>query len=186
MGVKGDRRNKTVSSYEESDLIVNVKDILKSAESKNWYIDKDIFNIDLQKICADNKVIYIEKEMEDNSISGSLSKNDDNWVISVNKNHHSNRKKFTLAHELGHFFLHKNMKVEFRDEIFFRSSALDSIEYAANEFAAKLLIPESLLRKVINQGEKNIVTLANKFNVSSAAMKYRLVELGYKLKQKKS
>ena len=60
---------------------------------------------------------------------------------------------------------------------------MDSIEYSANEFAARLLMPEDVVRKLISNGVKNIGVLASKFGVSSAAMKHRVLSLGYKMKE---
>ena len=31
-------------------------------------------------------------------------------LLAVNSSHHINRQRFTLAHELGHFFLHEDME----------------------------------------------------------------------------
>jgi Zn-dependent peptidase ImmA (M78 family) len=105
------------------------------------------------------------------------------WIIGVNKLHHKNRKRYTLAHELGHYILHKDKNVDIVDTTFFRNNKTDSIEYMANEFAAKLLMPEDKVRDFVdNQGIKNIGELAEKFEVSASAMKYRVVSLGYKLK----
>ena len=70
----------------------------------------------------------------------------------------------------------------FEDTTFFRNTDNTSIEYSANEFAANLLMPEDQVKKRIDAGVKNIETLAEFFNVSLAAIKYRVVSLGYKLK----
>ena len=60
---------------------------------------------------------------------------------------------------------------------------MDSIEYHANEFAARLLMPEKTVRNLIEEERiKNIGVLAEQFGVSSAAMKYRVLSLGYKMK----
>ena len=57
-----------------------------------------------------------------------------------------------------------------------------SMEYKANEFAGELLMPENNLREYIKNGTRNIGELANIFGVSAAAMKYRIISLGYTLK----
>ena len=44
-------------------------------------------------------------------------------------------------------------------------------------------MPEDRVRKAISEGEMNLGKLSERFNVSSAAMKVRVQELGYKLKQ---
>ena len=89
-----------------------------------------------------------------------------------------------MAHELGHYILHKGKNIEFVDSTFFRSDDMNSIEFIANEFASRLLMPENKIRKLIDEDKiKNIGDLASKFEVSSAAMKYRVLSLGYKIKE---
>ena len=78
--------------------------------------------------------------------------------------------------------LHRNKLQSFEDEIFFRAGIKGDIEYRANEFASKLLMPEDSVRKAISDGIKNLGMLAEPFDVSSPAMKLRVQELGYKLK----
>ena len=60
---------------------------------------------------------------------------------------------------------------------------MSDIEYRANEFASKLLMPEDSVRKAIAEGIRNLGMLAERFDVSSPAMKIRVQDLGYKLKQ---
>jgi Zn-dependent peptidase ImmA (M78 family) len=116
--------------------------------------------------------------------SGSLSYIDGKWIMCINSSHNLKRQRFTMAHELGHYILHKGKNIEFVDTTFFRSDEMDSIEYNANEFASRLLMPEDDLRKLIDEDRiKNIGELASKFDVSSAAMKYRVISLGYRIKE---
>lgn len=118
----------------------------------------------------------------DSSISGYLKMVDGQWVIGVNRLHNPKRQRFTIAHELGHYYMHKEKNVDFEDTTFFRNTDNFFIEYSANEFAANLLMPESSIREAIQSGIKNIKELSTKFDVSIAAIKYRVVSLGYKLK----
>ena len=181
MGVKGTRKKiSTSKKYSEPDLLVGVDSIIKKAREDGLY-SGDILKIeDLIPKLGDIKIEY--KSMEP-GLSGSLNFQDGKWIICVNKNHNIKRQRFTIAHELGHFMLHKDKNVEFKDSTFFRSNALDSIEYNANEFAARLLMPEEIVRQLISEGIKNIGELAARFKVSSAAMKYRVLSLGYKIKE---
>ena len=79
--------------------------------------------------------------------------------------------------------LHRNKLQSFTDEVFFRKENKNDNEYKANEFASKLLMPEDSVRKAIAEGVRNLGVLAERFEVSSPAMKLRVQELGYKLKQ---
>ncbi len=56
------------------------------------------------------------------------------------------------------------------------------MEYAANMFAADLLMPEDRIREEISNGTRDLSELANKFSVSIEAMKYKVESLGYIIK----
>lgn len=111
------------------------------------------------------------------------------------------RQRFTIAHELGHYLLHKPDDVVYRDVIDNYDTLFDRIrEREANNFAADLLMPEKLLSKTIDDylKEKNwsnsldniqfetlLTDIANKLNVSKISLEYRLknlniVQLGVK------
>ncbi|MBR5709943.1 MAG: ImmA/IrrE family metallo-endopeptidase [Thermoguttaceae bacterium] len=115
-----------------------------------------------------------------NNISGILFRNfDGSWTISVNENHHINRQRFTIAHELGHYFLHRHEGSVFTDEIFFRSMYFGNekkqkMEWQANEFAATILMPRQEIVKLISNGIVDIESLARTFQVSTLAMRFQL------------
>ncbi|QTV06746.1 ImmA/IrrE family metallo-endopeptidase [Faecalibacter bovis] len=128
----------------------------------------------------------------EDDISGVLiiDKSKDKFTIGINKQGTDQRKNFTIAHELGHFVLHNNdMSNTFVDNIFFRKKAdgytskEEKIEKEANYFAANILMPEHLVKKEIANLENDwfeddaVAELAKKFNVSSSAMMYRLINL---------
>ena len=179
MGTFGRRPSLKNNTYAEPTLVRDVNEILSSAENKKW-IDNN-GNIDIKKIAEDEniKIVYVEL---DSAVSGYLKLENGNWVIGVNQLHNSKRQRFTIAHELGHFYMHKEKNILFEDTTFFRDSGNSSIEFAANEFAANLLMPETRVRDAINSGIKELAELALRFDVSIAAIKYRVVSLGYKLK----
>src|SRR5437764_12493286 len=54
-------------------------------------------------------------------ISGALIRKQGRAIIAVNPAHHENRQRFTIAHELGHYFLHERLE-EHIDEGSFRVS----------------------------------------------------------------
>ena len=126
-------------------------------------------------------------------ISGALIINDGKATIGVNPTESKVRRRFTIAHELGHFLLHKNSqnlfvekKVFFRDEE--SSLGEEKREKEANAFAAALLMPSSFLKTEIDEAvnkkslesdEDLVHYLSKKFDVSEIAMTYRLVNLNY-------
>ena len=104
------------------------------------------------------------------------------FTIGINSKHHPKRQRFTLAHELGHFCLHKGKNdVVFEDEVLYRIENSSSIEYAANEFASRLLIPQDRLEEKINEGVTDLKELSDFFDVSQDAMRYRVLSLNYKI-----
>ena len=161
--------------------MVSVNDILKKAEESGLYIDN---SLKIKELISSFEDIEIKYDTMDIAKSGSLSCVDGKWIMCINSSHNPKRQRFTMAHELGHYILHKGKNIEFVDTTFFRSDEMDSIEYNACEFASRLLMPEDKLRKLIDEDRiKNIGELASRFEVSSAAMKYRVISLGYRIKE---
>ena len=66
-------------------------------------------------------------------------------VICVNYKRSYGHQNFTLAHEFGHWFLHKGVSISDDDQVLAYSS--DKVEKEANEFASELLYPEIFLVK---------------------------------------
>jgi hypothetical protein len=102
------------------------------------------------------------------------------FAIRVNKNDPARRQRFTVAHEIGHYLLHRDEIGDgITDDVLYRSMLSNSREAQANRLAADLLMPDRLVaewkRRARELGEENVVSfLADKFNVSTAAMKIRL------------
>lgn len=89
------------------------------------------------------------------------------------------RRRFTIAHEIGHFVLHAG-RSQVAAPSYCRGSDLersDSLEGEANRFAAGLLMPEPLLEREASLCGCNIALLAERFVVSVPAMKLRLLNL---------
>jgi Zn-dependent peptidase ImmA (M78 family) len=108
------------------------------------------------------------------------------WVIYVNRHDSQQRKLFTIAHELGHFFVHRELCDEFVDgQLISRSEqeryALQELE--ANEFAGNLIMPEAIVREraVGKITSDTLLSLARSFGVSTLAMETRLRNLGYEV-----
>ena len=179
MGVQGKRPHRGLSEqFVEPTLITNVDEILKNAVDKS-FIDEH-GNVDLDKIAEDSGIEIKYEDLPSNE-SGYLICSSGKYIIGVNRKHNKKRQRFTIAHELGHYFLHKDSNIEFRDQIFYRIENTSSIEYAANEFASRLLIPSDRLSKKIQEGVLDVKNLAEFFAVSQDAMKYRIISLGYSI-----
>jgi Zn-dependent peptidase ImmA (M78 family) len=102
------------------------------------------------------------------------------YVNEVEARRSRGRRRFTIAHELGHWYLHASHQPGERFERFCRDSDLKatrSKEGEANEFAGAVLMPEPLLREHAAAARMNIPLLAKRFDVSVVAMRRRLITL---------
>ncbi len=118
--------------------------------------------------------LFGNTEWADN-ISGAIAKDPDSesgYSIYVNINHHPNRQRFTIAHEIAHYIFHKEQIGDgIREDILFRSSLSNDLEKEANSWASEILMPDHLLKK---EEEKDIEKLAKKFEVSTQAMAIKM------------
>ena len=132
--------------------------------------------------------VVVSEEQFPEDVSGALHRGPDRTVIAVNKTHHEHRRRFTIAHELGHYFLHRDAPAYYdpKNQVgsHFRARVTgaewDPKEVEANRFAAELLMPRKLVRdRVVASTELDAAKLAEEFNVSPEAMTYRLAELRF-------
>jgi Zn-dependent peptidase ImmA (M78 family) len=148
--------------------------------------------IPIEIIARSQKVDVIPYELGD-EVSGMLVINKDSGVIGYNSKHSKGRQRFTIAHEFGHYILHRSLKELFVDKDFIVIKYRSNKEYSAiemkhereaNAFAASILMPEHLIKAEIEKKEMKMLTeneliekLANIFEVSVPAMTFRLSEL---------
>lgn len=145
--------------------------------------------INIQCIIKKLKIDLVNYTFDDD-ISGVLVLNDSHPTIGINQAHSEVRKRFTIAHELGHYVLHKDQGSMFMDKVLYRKSSDgytikdERLEREANYFAANLLMPANIVKNYIETNDldfyedSNIQKMAKDFGVSSSAMTYRLINLG--------
>ncbi|MBI4836740.1 MAG: ImmA/IrrE family metallo-endopeptidase [Candidatus Abawacabacteria bacterium] len=137
---------------------------------------------------SDLKIFLIDL---DQGVSGVIryEENLKEFHIFVDQKKSETRQHFTIAHELGHYFLHQdiikkeNLIVD-GDNIFdtggmlFRLDGVPGTQFEmeANEFAATLIMPESLVREAWEK-LKSVDDCASIFHVSPLAMSIRLEKL---------
>jgi hypothetical protein len=116
------------------------------------------------------------------SVSGKIFRDPVNggastgFSIAVNGAHSFVRQRFTVAHEIAHFILHRQ-KLEsgdLVDDSMYRSGLSSKEETAANRMAADILMPFALIRSLVNAGIRDPQSLASKLQVSLPAIKIRL------------
>jgi Zn-dependent peptidase ImmA (M78 family) len=142
--------------------------------------------VDIVRI-AESQGAEISYEHLEDDLCGFFVSGKTNLIIGINKWHHVNRQRFTIAHELGHSILHDFDDVHIDRGFKFRSSvsakAIDVEEIEANTFAAWVLIPERMLLSDIRstgidlQDDSRIQELAKRYAVSQQSMSFRLLNL---------
>lgn len=104
-------------------------------------------------------------------------------AILINSSEAPWRRNFSIAHELFHLITWSSMEIESVAE---DSVLNDGIERLANVFASSLLLPASQLKEAFQPrikdnkvNETDLVEVAREFDVSTEALMYRLINLGY-------
>ncbi len=157
----------------KNEIESSTQDLLKGAYSS---LDSLTPPINLGPILKQFGLTVKYAVFSDPTISGAYDKEEK--IIYVSNDDTYTRKLFTIAHELGHFILHKDKN----REIFYRQDmarlGLEDLEdeQQANWFAAALLMPEKLVKKYWDL-TKNIDELATIFGTSPAATYFRLKNL---------
>lgn len=111
------------------------------------------------------------------NVSGFINIEKGRPVMYVNASEPAARRKFTVAHELGHWIMHEDkIRQDPQKAILFRmaigAANKDPLEREANAFAAELLVPMEMLEK---NKDKSISQLADIFQVSSDVIGFRKV-----------
>lgn len=146
---------------------LRLEDIWDCAEDvRNRYWSSEKMPVDVEAIVEFRLKLDIEPEnnlMQKTDMEAYL-KSDLRGIV-VDHDHYmnekfANRMRFSFAHELGHFFLHKDFYAmivfesaeEWKDILLsLPDTEYRYFEYQANEFAGRLLVPrEDLVREIDN------------------------------------
>lgn len=145
--------------------------------------------VDLEAI-FDELGIEFERLWMDDGASGSITRQGDKFTIAVNGLESQTRQRFTAAHELAHYLMHRDLMHtnggrmnRHTDKLYGdpdsnpASPFTRQHEIEANRIAAQIVMPAQLVRTrfaVCQDAGK----LASEFGVSKAAMEIRLKTLG--------
>lgn len=158
-----------------------LKEILKEYEG--------VFPRNIVDICNKMGIDVQETEEFPDDVCGVIFKENKDYIILVNKKHSIGRRSFTIAHELGHYVLHKDI-LDSKNELisYTKSNGEDvsvlarGVEYntretEANNFAAEILMPE---KEFLSKCEcsNDIEEVAHYFAVSTSAASVRASKLG--------
>lgn len=136
------------------------------------------------------KSVYLDEQTSGYLKRLRNSSGEVSYVIGINEKHSETRKRFTIAHELAHFFLHRKSLGDTNEEdMLYRSTIIsrtvedDHKEVEANRLAAKLLMSLEHIRKIADELKREyskdgkvdpIGLTAEKLQVSKLALKIRL------------
>lgn len=117
----------------------------------------------------------------------------DTQLIVVEANHHEHRRRFSVAHEIGHYVMHFDLKAGASGRFHCAPSDMDVAylppgsrtstqqhlfqEWEANLFAAELLMPEKPFLAMFKATRGNKRRLVEQFNVSLRSVEIRLERL---------
>jgi Zn-dependent peptidase ImmA (M78 family) len=123
---------------------------------------------------------HLVRRQFDDALSGLVIKLEARALIAVNARHSTGRQRFTIGHELGHLLLghHDRFHIDLGPTAEHGNPPGHDWrnERAANDFAAELLMPTTLVHEAFERSE-SISDLAQLFEVSEIAMGYRLANL---------
>jgi hypothetical protein len=135
--------------------------------------------VDVIAIARDLGVNVWEMHNLPDGISGKIFKDALNggtsgYSIGVKASEGYRRKRFTVAHEIAHFILHRDkIGQELSDDEMYRGGLSTEDEVRANQLAADILMPASLIRRLRAEGHSDS-ELADLLQVSEAAIRVRI------------
>lgn len=155
----------------------------------------DSVPVDVEAVARYLNAQVHHQPLEDD-VSGVLAIKGTAKHIIVNSLHHANRKRFTIAHEIGHLQLHHDdgdrLFIDKQMTIYQRvgstaaytspnSTTTPEEEREANRFASAMLMPAEHLRRIAKEvdlfDEVDVSKIAALFEVSEQAMSIRLQQL---------
>lgn len=121
--------------------------------------------------------VKVDSALRDTGILGFSNWSHGRWLIVINRDDSTTRRRFTLGHEFKHILDHPFIKVIHNELGKSDKERNEATERICNYFAACLLMPRTWLKQAWTSGIQSPTVLAAKFNVSEAAMTIRLREL---------
>jgi len=146
----------------------------------------EITDFEMDLFIAGLDAILIEEDLT--NCDGKITFGNNKAVIKVNSNiQYIERKRFVIAHEIGHLIMHRNMQLP--EDTFSNFNIIAGMEKAlkngrqeleANEFASELLMPEKIfLKEAVGKKFSPLLIkqLAERFKTSLSATAFRYLQL---------
>ncbi len=174
----------------------------KAKEISSRYNPKTLIPFPFERILeAEKNISIIYPDLLEQGVSGAIIYENNFYKILVSSSETKERQYFTLAHEMGHYFLHKNDIITATDKVLidnqdnyagalFRAMPLSEAdrrrETEANEFAAELIMPSDKVREIWEEtdGKLSVEYYAKMFGVSISAMAIKMERLGLRTDRK--
>jgi transcriptional regulator with XRE-family HTH domain len=137
--------------------------------------------VEMKDICEVLGIPIYRRPLPDSLSAAVMTIGLDAFVIAVNEGHSTKRRRFSVAHEVGHAVLRHEAAyyLEYKVEDHWEPPGYSYFdEREANAFAAALLMDERWVREDYAAGLRDIQKLARRYAVSAEAMGFRLVNLG--------
>jgi Zn-dependent peptidase ImmA (M78 family) len=132
--------------------------------------------VPLRDIVSALNLELLQRRGEPFTSEAALESRGDGRTIVLNGPGDERRRRFTIAHEIGHFVLHPERVSPERGGP--ANEAGRRVEREANQFAAELLMPEERVRRAFREHGGDVGRLCDRFDVSRGAMRARLRRLG--------
>lgn len=168
------------NDYLKNNFYNMIKEIEKKANKILTKFNLKTVPVDVEEIATRHNIKISRAPSKE--FSGLLLRKDGVSLIGVNSKEVYVRQRFTIAHELGHYFMHpqKDTFVDYRKEDVKKTLK----ESQADKFAAALLMPQKNVEEDFKKLSKNLTyeeiikILSSRYEVSMMAMNIRLRNLG--------
>ena len=121
-----------------------------------------------------------------NNVSGAIINDNGIYSIYVNAKETEHRRRFTIAHEISHFLLHRNIiedeldgnltEAKGSNGVMYRSKLYDVFEKDANKLAAEILIPLNKIQELSGSNLPSRIYVGRVHNalelISQTSMQY--------------
>jgi len=188
LGERSQEVMKTVMTLPASDTNPLEPQVIANRILSDHKLDQAVTTIPIVDLCKAEGIEVFTMEFQDNYYSGAIVGQKGIYTIYVNQHEPATRQRFTIAHELGHYFLHLQGHTELGDmsivddknveALVRKPGAFHAEEVRTNEFAAAILMPEKTVCQL--SAALSIESLAYLFGVSKPTMTLRVNDIQHR------
>lgn len=129
-----------------------------------------------QQLGFEVTLVELPRDVKGRLVSQAFSQN--GYEIQINRNASRRQQRWTVAHEMAHFYLHTDYSDPFSEDSyraapgfhFYRTDELKN-ERQANEWAAALFFGDNALRRVWTKLDQDIESVAKAFGLNEEAIR---------------